>query len=129
MLAVVVLAAGLGIHRALPSSAATDIAGDALYAVLIYLLVLVAAPRVPPWGAAVAAGVWCTAVELLQLTPLPAMWGAAFPPARLVFGSAFDPRDLVIYAVTVVVCAVFDLAWRARIRRRVTPTGRGSVSA
>lgn len=124
-LAVVVVAAGLGIHRALPSSAATDIAGDALYAALIYLLVLFAAPRVPPWAAALAAGAWCTAVELLQLTPLPATWGAAFPPARLVFGSAFDPRDLVIYAVTVVVCAVVDAAWRAWTRRRAMRAGGG----
>ena len=39
--------------------------------------------------------------------------------------NAFDPRDLVIYAVTVVVCAVVDAAWRAWTRRRAMRAGGG----
>lgn len=120
-LAVVLVAVGLAVHVWAPSSAASDIAGDALYAVMAYLLVVFVAPRAPSWAVALVAIAWCTAVELLQLTDLPAQWGAAFLPARLVFGSAFDARDLVVYAVAVVAAAGVDAAARlvSRPTRRV----------
>lgn len=68
----VTVAAGLVVHLALPGSIGTDIAGDALYAVLIYLLVVVLAPRLRPTSVAVIAGTVCVAIELFQLTGLPA---------------------------------------------------------
>ncbi|MEH3090386.1 MAG: DUF2809 domain-containing protein [Microbacterium arborescens] len=117
--AAAVIAAGLVVHGALPDTAATDIAGDALYAVLIYLLVVAVAPRASaPVAAAVASG-WCVAVELLQLTDLPGHAASVFPPAVLVLGTVFDPRDLVIYVVAVAITAGADVAMRrASIRRR-----------
>ncbi|WP_395244968.1 DUF2809 domain-containing protein [Agromyces sp. MMS24-K17] len=74
-----------------------DVLGGILYAALVGCLALLVAPGLRPWAvAAIAFGV-STAVELLQLTELPAAIVAAAPPARLVFGSSFDPWDLVAY--------------------------------
>ncbi|KZE90249.1 hypothetical protein AVP41_01662 [Microbacterium sp. TNHR37B] len=115
---VVVVAAGLFVHTQLPDTAATDIAGDALYAVVAYLAVVFIAPRLASrWAGLIAAG-WCVAVELFQLTGLPLAWGAAFSPIMLVLGTVFDARDLVIYVVAVAVVAAGDRLLRARRRRR-----------
>ncbi len=122
-LAGVTIAAGLAVHRLLPDTAASDIAGDALYAALIHLLVVAAAPRLRIAGVLLIALVWCTGVELLQLTGVPERAGAAFPPAMLVLGTAFDPRDLVVYAVTLVVVAGADAA-TTRMRSRSSARGR-----
>ncbi|WP_281269075.1 DUF2809 domain-containing protein [Citricoccus nitrophenolicus] len=84
--------------RTLSTAAWTGPAGDALYAVLIYLLialVLPARPRVLVAGLALAG---CLAVELLQLTGLSADLGALWPPLRLVLGTTFGFADLVAYA-------------------------------
>lgn len=116
-LAVVVVGLGLAVHRWAPESAASDVAGDALYAVLIFLLVVVVAPRLASAWVAVIAGAWCVAVELLQLTTLPTAAAAAFPPIALVLGTGFDPRDLVVYTVAVAGCALVDAGVRARRRR------------
>lgn len=116
---------GLAVHGLLPDTAASDIAGDALYALLIYLLVVAVAPRardVVPFAVSIA---WCTAVELLQLTGLPERAGAAFPPAMLVLGTAFDPRDLLVYVVTVAIAAGAD-AVLCSIRSRRALTARRS---
>ncbi|MDQ1129010.1 DUF2809 domain-containing protein [Microbacterium sp. SORGH_AS_0888] len=110
-LAVVAIVAGLAVHAG-PASAATDVAGDALYAALVYLLVVLLAPRWSVWGAGAVAAAWCVAVELLQLTGLPAVWSAAAPPVRLVLGTGFDVRDILVYAVTAVVCAGLDAGIR-----------------
>lgn len=114
---VIVIAAGLLVHLALPDSEATDIAGDGLYAAAAYLFVVVVAPRWHPAGAALVAGAWCVAVELFQLTGLPEQWGAAFSPIMLVLGTVFDARDLWVYLASVAVLAGVDLMGRA-VRRR-----------
>ncbi|NUL43909.1 DUF2809 domain-containing protein [Cellulosimicrobium funkei] len=91
------IAFGLGI-RTLSAAAWTGPAGDALYAVLIYLiiaLVLPARPRVLVAGLALAV---CLAVELLQLTGLSAELGALWAPLRLVLGTTFGFADLAAYA-------------------------------
>lgn len=110
-LAGVVVVAGLAVHRG-ASSTASDIAGDALYAAMAYLVVVVLAPRWPVWPVAAVAAGWCIAVELLQLTGLPAAWGAAFPPVRLVLGTGFDGRDILVYVMAVGVCAATDAVIR-----------------
>lgn len=114
------IAAGLGIHLLARPSAWTDAAGDALYAVAAYLLVLVVAPRALPVAAAAVAAAWCLAVELLQLTGLPRAIGEAFPPARLVLGTGFDVRDLVVYVVAVALAAGVDVL----VMRRASRTAR-----
>lgn len=94
--AVLVLLAGLILQ--LPDrTIAIDLAGSALYACLVGLVVAIVWPRLPAWAiAAVGFGV-AAAVELLQLTGLPARIVEAVPPARLVFGSSFDPLDFLGY--------------------------------
>lgn len=119
VVAAVTIASGLLVHRALPDSAASDIAGDALYALLIYALAVGVAPHARVRVVAAAALVWCMAVELLQLTGWPERAGAVFLPAMLVLGTAFDPRDLLVYVVTVAAAAGADAAQR-RIRSRFT---------
>lgn len=112
--AVVVVAAGLVVHGILPDTDATDIAGDALYAVLVYVLVVAVAPRAQPVAAAAIAGGWCIAIELLQLSDVPARAAEVFPPAVLVLGTVFDARDLVIYVVAVVIAGALDAMMRRR---------------
>lgn len=94
--------------RFLPGGIVGDAAGGVLYAVLIYLLVAFVAPRWPAFRvAALALGI-CVAVELLQLTPMPARWGSAFPPLRLVLGSTFVATDLIAYALGAALAALGD---------------------
>jgi len=110
---VVVLAvvAGLIVHLQLTGMAG-DIAGDALYALAVYAGLVMVAPRASTAVVAAIAGAWCVAVELFQLTGLPAQWGAAFGPIMLVLGTVFDARDLVVYVLTVAVVALTDVIAR-----------------
>ncbi|WP_127795393.1 DUF2809 domain-containing protein [Agromyces sp. LHK192] len=107
---VALVASGLAVHALLPDTAATDIAGDALYAVAIYAVVVLLAPRLGAAAAGAIAAGWCIAVELFQLTGIPAELGAVFPPAMLVLGTVFDARDLVVYPLAVVGAAAIDAA-------------------
>jgi hypothetical protein len=100
----------------------TNHTGDALYAVLVYLLVAAVAPRIPGVLTAAAALTVCAAVELLQLSPLPAALGEIFPPARLVFGTTFGMLDLVSYGTGVLAAGLLDRVLRRR------PRGRGHIS-
>lgn len=104
--------AGLLVHGFLPDTAATDIAGDALYASAVFLGLVVVAPRSHPLLVAGIAAAWCLAVELFQLTGIPLALGAVFPPAMLVLGTVFDARDLVVYLIGVAVIAIGDLTLR-----------------
>ncbi|MRG59691.1 DUF2809 domain-containing protein [Agromyces sp. CFH 90414] len=121
LFAAIGIAASLGIGlglQLLDRNAWIDAAGGILYVALVGLLVLLVAPRLPAWAvAAIALGV-AVAVELLQLTGIPAAIVAAVPPARLVFGSSFDPWDLVAYvagaAILWAVVAVAGFAARQR---------------
>ncbi|MFG6501752.1 DUF2809 domain-containing protein [Microbacterium sp. P05] len=108
------VAVGLFLHGAGPASTATDIAGDALYAVAIYTGLVVLAPAARRSTLVVIASVWCVAVELFQLTGLPRQLGAAFAPAALVLGSGFSARDLVVYVAAIGVAGLVD----GLVRRR-----------
>lgn len=110
------LCAGLTVHVVLPETSATDIAGDILYAAAVYTGLVLLAPRAAPLVVAAVAAVWGLAIELFQLTGLPAAAGAAFPPAALVLGTVFDPRDLVIALVVPVAAGAIDAAVSTRRR-------------
>lgn len=107
ILAAVTVTAGLIVHCTV-TGVPGDVAGDALYAVLIFLLVALVAPRAHPAAVAVIAFAVCAAVELLQLTGLPRELASVFPPSALILGSGFDARDIVVYAVAVAVTALAD---------------------
>ncbi|WP_119696399.1 DUF2809 domain-containing protein [Microbacterium halotolerans] len=120
LVAFCVIAAGLAVHALAPDGFVGDAAGDALYAVLIYLLVAFVFPRWPVWASGGVALAWCTAIEFFQLTGLPELWGMAFRPLMLVFGTVFSWWDIVMYsagvAIAVVVDSIIRMAGRARRR-------------
>ncbi|WP_258724859.1 DUF2809 domain-containing protein [Cellulomonas sp. NS3] len=102
------------------ASAVAEPVGDALYAVLVYALVGVVAVRARPWVLAVAAWGLASAVELAQLTGLPAAVVALWEPARWVLGTTFHAPDLAAYAVGAALAALLDTAVRRRQRVRET---------
>jgi hypothetical protein len=99
-----VVAAGLGTAR-YGSGPVGDALGDALYAVLVLLLVGLALPRLARRTQAVVAVALCWAVELAQATGGSAAAGAAFPPLRYLLGTTFVATDLLWYAVGVLVAS------------------------
>ncbi len=117
---VALIGAGLGVHALLPDTHATDIAGDALYAAAVYSLVALLAAAWHPLAVGGVALAGCVGVELFQLTGIPLALGAVFPPAMLVLGTVFDPRDLLVYAVTVVLVTGTDAAARTVMLRRAS---------
>ena len=117
----VVVVSGLLVARVLPPSMATDVAGDALYAVAVYAGLALLAPRMLPSLLAVIAAAWCVGVELFQLTGLPLAWAAGFPPAALVLGSGFDARDVVVYIAALAAAALVDHGVRRRTGIHAAP--------
>ncbi|MFJ3163603.1 ribosomal maturation YjgA family protein [Streptomyces kanasensis] len=85
--------------RSAATGAWTTYAGDALYTVLAVALVVLVAPRLRPVAAAGAALAFSCAVELFQLTGVPAGLAAHSRLAPLVLGTSFHAPDLLWYAV------------------------------
>ncbi|MFC7402864.1 DUF2809 domain-containing protein [Citricoccus sp. GCM10030269] len=105
VVALTTVALGLGV-RWFGDGAWTGPVGDALYAVLIYLLVSLAIPRRSPMLVAGIAVVICALVELFQLSGLPLQWAETWPPIRLVLGTTFGWSDLLAYVLGCVVAGV-----------------------
>ena len=100
--------------------------GLALYAALVYLVVVTLVPRVRPRVAAVVTLVLCCAVELARLSPQTAELTARSAPARVVLGGVFNPADLAWYVVGVAaVVAAHALAYR-KARRSVSLEARAT---
>ncbi len=102
-------------HGAPLGSAARDVAGDALWAVMIVWLVSIVAPGVRWWMRAVIALGICFAVEVSQRyhTPsLDTLRGTTI--GHLVLGSGFDPRDFAAYTAGVLAAMLLD----RRLERR-----------
>ena len=91
------LALGLGLQL-LERSLVVDVVGSVLYVCAVGLPLVALWPELPGAAVALTAFAFAVAVELLQLTAVPQAVVAAFPPSRLLFGSSFDPIDLVAYA-------------------------------
>ncbi|MEV7800579.1 DUF2809 domain-containing protein [Microbacterium foliorum] len=113
--AVLVVGVGLVTHIA-GTGPIADFAGDALYAVMIYLVIAIAVPRAAFWLVGATALVLCALIECFQLTGLPALWAQTFWPVRLVLGVGFDARDLVAYAVGAGAATVVDVMVSRRRR-------------
>jgi hypothetical protein len=110
------VASGLGSRKFFDGLLA-KVAGDALYTVLIYVLVVVVRPDVRLSRAfAIALGV-SFAVEFFQLTPYPAWLSSKHVILRLIFGTTFGFVDLAGY----VVGALFAIAVHAVARRAASP--------
>jgi len=107
--AALTIAAGLAL-RSFASGPASKLGGVALWAALVYALVVAAAPR---WRVRSAAGLALGisfAVELLQLTALPAALAARQRWFHLVLGETFSALDLPAYACGIAAAALLDRA-------------------
>ncbi|HZM79566.1 MAG TPA: DUF2809 domain-containing protein [Candidatus Limnocylindrales bacterium] len=113
------LALAFGI-RAVADGPLAQHSGTALYASLIYALVVFVRPRIRPVVAAAVATGFCWAVEVAQLTGIPAMLSAKSIAARLVLGVAFDPIDLFWYPVGALLVMVLHLLGRHRLHALTT---------
>ncbi|MCC3279553.1 DUF2809 domain-containing protein [Arthrobacter sp. zg-Y40] len=111
--AVVVLALGLFARTGLPGLLG-DASGGILYAALMYLLLAFLLPGARRWRLAGAAVVVCMLIELFQLTPYPARWGAQWPPLRLVLGTTFNAWDLPAYVAGAAAVFLLDLRFGRR---------------
>jgi hypothetical protein len=113
-----VIALGL-VSRVLPLGLAIwdEYLGDALYAALAFLALAFVWPHRRTAAHAAAAISFVTAVELFQLTPIPAALNRSDVLlvrlfAYLVLGSTFSWWDLLAYAVGILVIAGVDLQLR-----------------
>ena len=107
--ALVTTVSGLAV-RSLSSGAVSQLGGDVLYAVLVYLLVAFVAVRLRPALGAGIAWALCAVVELAQLAGLSAAVVAFWEPARWVLGTTFGASDLLVYAVGAGAAAMIDVA-------------------
>lgn len=114
--AALVIVLGLATHL-FGRGPVADAAGDALYAVMIYLVVAAAFPRARFLTVGLAAAGICVAIELFQLTGLPGAWAEAFWPVRLVLGVGFDVRDLIAYVAGACAAMLCDFAAGRRSAR------------
>jgi hypothetical protein len=109
---VVVIALGLASRR-LPLGVELwdKSAGDALYAVMVYLLLSLVRPAAHPVRLGVAAFFVCAAIETFQLTGIP----AAMPRLlRFVLGTSFAWHDMACYLIGAVAPALVGSFVRAR---------------
>jgi hypothetical protein len=118
--ALVTIGVGFAVHRGgsfLPS-AARDVIGDALWAMMITWWVSALGPQLARVTRAVAAVAICYAVELSQLVHTSGLDAVRRTTlGHLVLGSDFDARDLAAYALGVAVAVAIDRAARlARAR-------------
>ena len=111
LLALLTIGVGLASRRfsdLLPPWLAKN-AGDVLYAVMVYWLLGLCFPRLPPARTALAAGCFCFAIEFLKFLNAP--WLVAARHNRfgmLVFGSGFHVSNLVCYALGVVIALLIE---------------------
>ncbi|MEU0561220.1 DUF2809 domain-containing protein [Dactylosporangium sp. NPDC006015] len=123
LLALAGVAAALAVAfaiRAVDDGALRQYSGTALYASMIYAGVFVLRPRTTPLVAGAVAIAWCWAVELAQLTGVPAELSARSLLARYALGVKFDPADLAWYPVGVVPLVVAHLLFQRRKFHAVT---------
>ncbi len=105
------IAAGLASRRVLGGLPA-KLAGDALYTALVFALVLALRPRTRTSRAAALALAISCAVELLQLTGVPADLAARHRLFRLALGTTFGVIDLLGYLIGATLCALMHALLR-----------------
>lgn len=114
--AIGIVAAGLA-SRACPGILPATLGnhpGDALWAMLVFVLLCLLRPRASTWTIAAVALLVAFAVEFAQFLQWP--WLVALrrtTPGHLVLGQGFDPVDLIAYTIGIALAAAAD-----RIRSR-----------
>jgi len=96
--AIVTIVIGLTVHWSVAAAWANPVT-NALYTVLVALLVAFAAPRLPLWQVSVAAFGFSAVIEFFQATGVPAALAQQWAPASLVLGTTFVPTDFLSYAL------------------------------
>jgi lysylphosphatidylglycerol synthetase-like protein (DUF2156 family) len=94
----VILAIGLLTRFGL-SGGVADASGSVFYTALVYVLLALIAPRARPIALGLGALAFSVAIELFQLTSVPAKLADGFSPIKLVLGTSFAASDLAAYAV------------------------------
>ncbi len=107
----VLIAVGLASRRVLDGLPA-KLAGDALYTALLFALILALRPRARTSRAAALALAISCAVELLQLTGVPADLAARHRLFRLALGTTFGVIDLLGYIIGATLCALMHALLR-----------------
>ena len=107
------LIAGLGV-RAVLSGWVAKYLGVALWATLVYFLILFVAPRISLLCAFLACVIISFVVELAQLTPAPMALYRIHPFFALVFGTTFNAPDLPAYVFGAGMAVLTD-KWRRKI--------------
>lgn len=121
--ALLIVVAGLAVARWTDSAAWTFV-GDALYAALFYTLIAVVVVRARPAVVAAVATASCAAIEVFQLTGIPAALAQTVPAAALVLGTTFQWSDLLAYLLGAVAAALMDA-----VIRRAAGSSRGAPSS
>ena len=120
VVAVALVVSGLTLAR-LTDGAGWTFVGDALYAALLYVVVAAIAPQAAARTASVLAFAACAAIEVFQLSGIPARLAQALPVAALVLGTTFQWTDLLAYALGAAAAGVVDA-----VSRRATGSSRGA---
>ena len=105
-----IVATGLLVHF-LTQGTVSDFVGDALYAVLVYLVVSIVVVRRPSREVAVVAILLCVAIEVFQLTGVPSSLAEHVAPVRYLLGTTFNTLDLVAYVIGVLAATAVS-TWR-----------------
>jgi hypothetical protein len=121
---VATVALGLGSRRIHLGVAIWDKSlGDVLYTVMVYLVLAAARPRTQPRTLAIGAFAISFAIELFQLSGIP----AAMPRIlHLVFGTTFAWHDVLCYAVGAGAAALGDSLTRRRVAAALGRSSRAS---
>ncbi|GAA1442954.1 ribosomal maturation YjgA family protein [Leifsonia poae] len=124
--AAVILLGGLAVHVFAIGAVGAFVA-DALYASFVAVLIAIVLPAVRIGIAPAIALVVCAAIELWQLTPVPAELSRTVPGAALVVGSTFSWIDLVAYAVGAAAAVPIEV-WSRRASAAAAGSSRGGAT-
>ncbi len=115
MMAIITMVMGFSVHRsgsALPTTL-KDVAGDALWAAMMFWGVSGIAPTRSMWSRGSVAFVICVVVECSQLVHAALLDQVRHTTlGHLVLGSDFDPRDVAAYFVGVAAAMLIERAAR-----------------
>jgi hypothetical protein len=114
-LALITIGGGLlvHVHGAPLGPVVRDVAGDALWAMMIAWWIGVIAPEPRLITRSAVAYALCVAVEISQLWhPLILEAARATVLGHLILGNGFDPRDFAAYAAGVAGAALLEAFWR-----------------
>lgn len=107
---IVTIATGVAVRHWLPSGFWSKYSGVALWALVLYALVVFVRPGASVSRCALVALLISWAVEFAQITPVPGWLSSKHPLLRMVFGEFFSFKDLPAYAVGVLLGAVMHLS-------------------